>query len=230
MVWGGLIGGDEPTYYYLIDKCYYNSDSNSEGIAWGSPTGVTGKSISELQNQTFLESLGFTAENGWIYSSGTSNPVLHVTTSGSGGSGGSGGEADSSDGTITLQIGIDSSQQSNITLNMGLNKNLLVGLTGLDISGNNTISAIDAIIQNITSKQTELGAIQNRLESVLDSISIQYENLVSARSTIRDADVAKESAAYIKAQILQNVSATLLATANQSPSHALALINGLQRR
>ena len=129
----------------------------------------------------------------------------------------------------SLQVGIDSSRYSVITADTGFKKNVLAGLNGLDITRSDAISAIDKVISDITSKQTELGAVQNRLESVLDSITVQYDNLVSARSVIKDADVAKESAAYIKSQILQNASATLLATANQSPSLALTLIGGLRR-
>ena len=127
-----------------------------------------------------------------------------------------------------MQVGIDSSQYSVITTDTGFKKNVLASLNGLDITRSDAISTIDKVISDITSKQTELGAVQNRLESVLDSITVQYDNLVSARSVIKDADVAKESAAYIRSQILQNASATLLATANQSPSLALTFIGGLQ--
>ena len=73
-------------------------------------------------------------------------------------------------------------------------------------------------------KYTEYGTIQNRLTSVLEEISTQYENLVSSRSTLQDADIAEVSSEYIRQQILQQASATLLATANQSPSIALQLI------
>ena len=66
--------------------------------------------------------------------------------------------------------------------------------------------------------------MQNRLESALDEISIKYENLVSSRSTIRDADIAEVSSQYIQQQILQQASATLLSTANQQPQIALNLI------
>ena len=76
----------------------------------------------------------------------------------------------------------------------------------------------------VSLKQTELGMMENRLMSVLDEINIKYDNLVSSRSTIRDADIAEVSAHYIQQQILQQASATLLATANQSPSIALQLI------
>ena len=58
----------------------------------------------------------------------------------------------------------------------------------------------------------------------MEEISVQYENLLSSRSTLRDADIAEESSAYIRNQILQQASATLLATANQTPSIALQLL------
>ena len=86
------------------------------------------------------------------------------------------------------------------------------------------LSQLDSMLSTVSSKQTEYGSAQNRLESALDEISTAYENLVSTRSTIRDADIAEESSAYIRQQILQQASATLLATANQSPSIALQLI------
>lgn len=60
--------------------------------------------------------------------------------------------------------------------------------------------------------------------SALEQIKVSYDNLVSTQSTIRDADIAEESSAYIRSQILQQASATLLATANQSPSIALQLL------
>ena len=98
------------------------------------------------------------------------------------------------------------------------------GLRNIGVVNKNYLATIDNILADISAKQTHFGAISNRLESVLEEIGIQYENLVSSRSTIRDADVAKDSANYIQQQILQQASATLLATANQSPSIALQLI------
>ena len=53
---------------------------------------------------------------------------------------------------------------------------------------------------------------------------VNIQNLASSRSTIRDADMEKLSSTYIQQQILQEASATLLATANQSPAIALQLI------
>ena len=126
--------------------------------------------------------------------------------------------------TVGLQIGIDSSESSRITIETDFS------LTDLDIlrnvgRGNSTLlEIIDEKLAFVSEKQTEFGAAQNRLESALESISVSYENLVSSRSTIRDADVAEESSAYIRNQILQQAAATLLATANQTPSIALQLL------
>lgn len=86
------------------------------------------------------------------------------------------------------------------------------------------LTVIDNILETVNKKQTEFGAVQNRLESVTEALSINIENLTSSMSTIKDADIAEESSNYIKYQILQQASATLLATANQTPSIALQLL------
>lgn len=83
---------------------------------------------------------------------------------------------------------------------------------------------IDKVIDKISDRVTTLGTAKNRVESAIESIGVQSENLTSSLSTLRDADVAEESSAYIRAQILQQASATLLSTANQAPSIALNLI------
>lgn len=83
---------------------------------------------------------------------------------------------------------------------------------------------IDDAIKNISDRRTIIGAYMNRVESAVDAISVQKENMVSANSSIKDADVAAESSNFIKYQILQQSSATLLATANQTPSIALNLL------
>ena len=94
----------------------------------------------------------------------------------------------------------------------------------LDVSDSLSLAKIDDFLASINFKQTELGTAQNRLMSVLEEINVQYENLVSSRSTIQDADMSEVSATYIQQQILQQASATLMATANQTPAIALQLI------
>lgn len=86
------------------------------------------------------------------------------------------------------------------------------------------LTDIDTVLKNISKNVTDIGSAQNRLESALSAIDVQSQNLTSSLSTLRDADVADESSNYIQAQILQQAAATLLATANQTPSIALSLI------
>ena len=128
-------------------------------------------------------------------------------------------------GKVLLQVGTNANSNSQIQMDVSLK---LRGINQLRDIGNDLdadyLSLIDDIISTIDAKQVEFGAIQNRLESALEEISTQYENLVSSRSTIRDADIAEVSSHYIQQQILQQASATLMATANQSPAIALQLI------
>ena len=144
---------------------------------------------------------------------------------------------DGSAGAINLQIGIDSTANSQLALDAalfddasaqeltGVAQNTFLGY--FTVGGTNydtALDAIDAALDEVTSRQTNIGAIQNRLDSAADALDVQYSNVTSSLSTIKDADVAAESSEYIKAQILQQASASLLSTANQTPSIALNLI------
>ena len=140
-----------------------------------------------------------------------------------------GGTTDSSLGSgykvIDLQIGINCTDASKVEFDISFN---LAGVNnlrmiGLDVA-TDYLTQIDDMLALVSEKQTHFGAVSNRLESVLEEITIQRDNLISSRSTIRDADIAEVSSHYIQQQILQQASATLLATANQSPSIALQLI------
>ena len=86
------------------------------------------------------------------------------------------------------------------------------------------ISRTDSSIKFLVEKLSKIGSYQNRLESAKESLTISIENLSAAKSTIMDADIAKESSNYVKSQILQQASASLLTQANQAPSIALNLI------
>jgi len=93
-----------------------------------------------------------------------------------------------------------------------------------DSTAREFLQFIDDAIENISDRTALIGAYMNRVESAVDAIGVQKENIVAANSSIKDADVATESSNYIKYQILQQSTATLLSTANQTPSIALNLI------
>lgn len=146
---------------------------------------------------------------------------------------------DGSMGDINLQVGLYSGADSQITLDSSLfEKGDIKSLFGEDkdalakkcaglengTAASSMLDKIDEVINEISGRVTTLGAAQNRIDSAVESIGVQTENITSSLSTLRDADVAEESSNYIKAQILQQASATLLATANQTPSIALNLL------
>lgn len=93
-----------------------------------------------------------------------------------------------------------------------------------DNSAREFISFIDDAIDNVSLRCTKIGAYMNRLDSAIEATDVQRENLTEAVSTIKDADAATESSNYIKYQILQQATATLLSTANQQPQIALNLL------
>ena len=69
-----------------------------------------------------------------------------------------------------------------------------------------------------------MGAIQNRLESTSSNLAAITENLSAAKSRIKDADFAQESAAMTRSQILQQAASAMLVQANQAPQAALQLL------
>ncbi|ADZ92572.1 flagellin [Marinomonas mediterranea] len=88
------------------------------------------------------------------------------------------------------------------------------------------ISQIDNMIAAVDSKRAELGAVQNRFSSTINNLSNISENVSAARSRVRDADFATETATLTSAQILQQASSTILAQANQRPQTAISLLGG----
>ena len=86
------------------------------------------------------------------------------------------------------------------------------------------LNNLDDGLDNVTSRKSIIGSAQNRLESALATLTTQYENLSSAKSIITDADIALEASSFVQQQILQQVSTSLLAQANQAPSIALSLV------
>ena len=96
--------------------------------------------------------------------------------------------------------------------------------TDADCCAKEMLSFLDAAIDDISARVTEIGAIANRVTSAMTALDVQSQNLTSSLSTLRDTDVAEESSNFIQAQILQQSSATLLSTANQLPQLALNLI------
>ena len=101
---------------------------------------------------------------------------------------------------------------------------------GIDITGATgtnaqmVLAAVDKMMQMVDSKRAELGAVQNRMDSTIRNQSNVSENVSAARSRIRDADFATETANMTKQNILQQAASTILSQANQRPQSALTLL------
>jgi len=137
--------------------------------------------------------------------------------------------------TVNIQVGINGGADDRINVGTATADMKVSALmdasydTGSEIAASSTAAAaalekIDTAIGTVKTKITAIGAFQNRLDSAAESIEVARSNVSSALSTVRDADVSTESSNYIRAQILQQAAASLLTTANQSPSIALNLI------
>src|SRR6185369_12398575 len=132
--------------------------------------------------------------------------------------------------TITLQVGLDnaSSDQINVQLG-GVSLGAITGSAAL-LSGSTednalaALSTIDTAIGNVSTARSTFGAAMNRLEVAQSSIQTMRLNLSAANSRIRDVDVASETAAMSRNQVLAQAGVSVLAQANQIPNLALNLL------
>lgn len=143
--------------------------------------------------------------------------------------------------TVSLQVGFDSSANSQITYTGVIGTLESVGLAQVGTSALNyslvettnaasqasALSALDAVklaIGSLTTARGTLGAAESRLQVAITNLSVARENFTAAESQIRDVDVAAESATLTRLNILQQAGAAVLAQANQQPALALSLL------
>lgn len=142
--------------------------------------------------------------------------------------------------SLVYQIGANHGQTTSISLK-SMNSNSLgrgvdnesgfesardINLTEAN-QAQDAILLLDRAIEEVSATRANLGAFQvNNLESNLNSLRNAHENLTSAESVIRDADMAQEMAKFTKSQILVQSGTAMLAQANQTPQSVLSLLNG----
>jgi flagellin len=118
------------------------------------------------------------------------------------------------------RIGFDSGEQNATTSNLGID--------GIDFSSKegarDSLEKLDTAQTKVNGFRANLGAIQNRLISTGENLSVSVENLSAANSRIRDTDVAAASAELAKNTILNTAAVSVLAQANQSQAGALKLL------
>jgi Flagellin and related hook-associated proteins len=129
---------------------------------------------------------------------------------------------------LTLQVGANSGQVINVTINTASASALGVttGSLAVDSAANasTTIAALDTAIANVSENRSKLGAFINRLDHTIKNLSVSAENLSAAESRIRDLDMAAEVMTMTRNQILTQSSTSMLAQANQSTQNVLGLL------
>lgn len=86
------------------------------------------------------------------------------------------------------------------------------------------LDKIDQAISTLSEHRSEMGALQNRLQSTINNNMIYSENLSAARSRIADVDIASETAELTKQNILSSAGISVLSQANTNNMSALKLI------
>ena len=154
---------------------------------------------------------------------GTGTPLL-AAANGLGGLVGTVAAATGSGGNF--QIGANSGQI--VSLAIGNNSAATLGVGSLsvltDAGAAAAITALDTAISNVSSTRGNLGAMQNRFESMINNLQVTTENISASESRIRDTDMAQEMVTFTKNQVLNQAGTAMLSQANQIPQSILSLL------
>jgi flagellin len=131
---------------------------------------------------------------------------------------------------IDIQVGIYNSSNDRLSYDTKFADSRLAAL-GIQedqvmtkLGAQESLAKLDAGMKQVNEVRSSLGAMQNRLASTVNNLSIYDENLSAANSRIRDADIAEESSELVKQQILQQAGVAVLGHANSSQQNALKLL------
>jgi len=86
------------------------------------------------------------------------------------------------------------------------------------------LAAIDSAVNTVSAAQAKSGAINNRLDAVINNLAEGSKNMQASRSRILDTDYAVETTNLAKQQIIQQAATAMLAQANQSSQSILSLL------
>ncbi|MBE5812640.1 MAG: flagellin, partial [Clostridiales bacterium] len=124
---------------------------------------------------------------------------------------------DGSEPVFSFKIGANTLDCDTLTISIGNMDAETLEVDELEIidDPSGALELIDAAIIKVSSQRANLGAVQNRMEYAIESLSTTSENLTAAESRIRDVDMADEMVTFTKNNILQQSAMAMLAQANQ---------------
>ncbi len=131
------------------------------------------------------------------------------------------------DGTfsVSFQTGENASETLSVSLSSATSTGL--GINDLSMStqasASAAITALDTAINTLASRAQDVGEYKSRLSAKENTLGIAITNTENVRSTIEDADFAKEQMEVLKAQIMQQTAVASLSQANSAPQLVLSL-------
>jgi flagellin len=130
-------------------------------------------------------------------------------------------------GGVTIQVGPD----QNMELNMRIPPVTAEWLGVADINAGSVYGAaranlaVERAITRLSAARGRLGAYENRMTHISESLDVSYDNTSEARSRIFDADIALEMTRLASANIISQAGMAILAQANQRPAQMLQLLD-----
>ena len=151
-----------------------------------------------------------------------------ATVSGTAGEDGLGKAARGAGAALKLQIGDTNDEFNKISVDVKEMSVEGLGIVELDISTQEaagaSISKIRSAIESVSKTRSDMGALQNRLDHVINNLGVATENMTDSESRIRDVDMAHEMMVYTKNNILTQAAQAMLAQANMLPQGVLQLL------
>jgi len=127
---------------------------------------------------------------------------------------------------LAFQIGPNTNQD--VMIDIPRMDVVTLGISDIDVTSNkaanDTIFKLDKAINTLSDARSKMGAVQNRMEHTINNLQVTHENLTSAESRIRDADMALEMTEFTRNNILNQSATAMLAQANQLPQGVLQLL------
>lgn len=131
-------------------------------------------------------------------------------------------------GTFSSAVQVGAGAGDTITLSLDAVNSASLGLSGIDISSQtgaqSAIGVAQGAVNSIATERAAIGGTLNRIQSTLDFVDIQNENMLAAQSRIQDADVALEMIGLTGAKIREDAGLSTIVQGNINRQNAVRLL------
>jgi len=133
------------------------------------------------------------------------------------------------DGSLSeLRFHVGPDMDQTITVSIGSMNTTALAVDGVDITSataaNSSLGSIDGAVNTVSMQRANVGAWQNRMGHVVNTLAVAGENLAAAESRIRDTDMAREIIEFTRNEILTQTGTAMLVQANMQSKAVLKLL------